>query len=543
MLKNPKYIYGPSDRLVPANINFGDFILRKINENNDKIALINGSTGEEQTYHELQQEAINLAISLTHLGVKKGDVIAISSENRREFWSTLIGISCTGAIATTINVAYTNDELKHVMSITKPKYIFCSPLAYKAHKKVYTSLSHLKMIFLFGNESPPNTILYKNLAIASDDDTTNNVKRYKITRNVKFEEFQSVDVEGQNDVVLILYSSGTTGLPKGVMLTHLNVIALCSPTLVLPPWKPLHITPWYHAMGLISGLANFCKGATAVYLPKFEVELYLKTIEKYEISQLAVVPAMLIALCKSNLQYDTSSVQIIFCGAAPLYEETAQAVKQRFPSARAILQGYGMTETTLAISINFNPDKIGSVGTVISHTVAKVVNPETREALGPNERGEICVKSIMGMKGYVGKDRRDDFDDEGFLKTGDIGYYDEEGYLYIVDRLKELIKYKAYQVPPAELEAVLLKNPDIREAGVIGIPHPTAGEVPLAFVVLQPGKTLTEKAVQDFVAERLSNPKHLRGGVRFINEIPKNQTGKILRKELRKMAKSSKSKL
>ncbi|XP_046974994.1 4-coumarate--CoA ligase 1-like [Vanessa cardui] len=543
MLKNPKYIYGPSDRLIPASINFGEFMLKKINEHNDKVALINGSTHDQQTYHQLQQEAINLAVSLTHLGVKKGDVIAISSENRREFWSTLIGSSCTGAIVTTINVGYTNDELKHVMSIAKPKYIFCSPFAYKSHMKIYKSLGHLKQIFLFGDEGPSNTILYKDLAIPSNDVTKNNVKRYKITRNVTFEEFQVVDVEGQNDVVLILYSSGTTGLPKGVMLTHLNVITLCSPSFVLPPLKPLNITPWYHAMGLISTLANFCKGVTSVYLPKFEVELYLKTIEKYEISQLAVVPAMLIALCKSNLQYDTSSVQIIFCGAAPLYEETAQAVKKRFPSAQAVLQGYGMTETTLAISVNFNPEKLGSVGSVISHTVAKVVNPETREPLGPNEKGEICVKSIMGMKGYVGKDRREDFDDEGFLKTGDIGYYDEEGYLYIVDRLKELIKYKAYQVPPAEIEAVLLKHPDIRDAGVIGIPHPTAGEVPLAFVVLQPGRTLTEKDVQDFVAERLSNPKHLRGGVKFINEIPKNQTGKILRKELRKMAKSTKSKL
>ncbi|CAH0716920.1 unnamed protein product, partial [Brenthis ino] len=531
MIKHPKYVYGPNDRCVSANLNFSEYLLNKLWNNKEKVALINGSTHEELKYNEIAQEALNLAISLTRLGVKKGDVIGISSENRREFWSTIIGISCTGAVVTTINIGYTNDELKHVMNIAKPKYLFCSPFAYKTHLKNYKNFGFLKKIFLFGENRPHNTILYKDLAIANEK-----------MKNVNFEDFRPVDVEGQKDLLFILYSSGTTGLPKGVMLTHHSVLTLCSSNIVLPPMIGLTITPWYHTMGLISTLASFSKGSKYVYLPKFDVELYLKTVEKYKIQQLTVVPAAIIALCKSNLQYDTSSVQVVYCGAAPLYEETAKTVKQRFPNVTAVLQGYGMTETTLAITINLNPDKIGSVGTVTSHTVVKVENPETREVLGPNQEGEICVKSIMLMKGYIGKDKKEDFDQEGFFRTGDIGYYDEDGYFYIVDRLKELIKYKGYQVPPAEIESVLLKHPGIREAGVVGVPHPSAGEVPLAFVALQPDYTLTEKEICDFVAERLSNAKHLRGGVRFIEEIPKNQTGKILRRELRKMAKR-KSKL
>ncbi|CAH2084119.1 unnamed protein product [Euphydryas editha] len=540
MFKNPKYQYGPMDRFVSANLNFGEYILNKIWEHNDKVAMINGLTDEKVTYREIAQEAMNVAISLTRMGVRKGDVIAVCSENRREFIGTIIGICCTGAIATTINTGYTNDELRHVLSISKPKYLFCSPLAYKLHIKIYKSVSHLKTIIIYGDENQKNTILYNDLAIVSDDRTN---KPYKIKQNVDYEQFQPVEVDGQNDTLFILYSSGTTGLPKGVVLTHYNILVLCSPTVTMPPLKTLTITPWYHTMGLASSLLTLVRATTVVYLPKFEVELYFKTIEKYKIEQLTAVPPVLVALCKSNLQYDTSSVIVAHSGAAPLYEETAHEVKKKFPSLKALLQGYGMTEATLIITLNLNPEKIGSVGTAYSHTVIKVVDPETKEVLGPNKTGEICFKSIMLTKGYIGKDRKEYFDEEGFFKTGDIGYYDEEGYFYIVDRLKELIKYNAYQVPPAEIEAVLLKHPAIRDAGVVGIPHPKNGEVPIAFVVLKPDEKLTEKEVQDFVAERLSNPKHLRGGVRFINEIPKNQTGKILRRELKNIAISNKSKL
>ncbi|CAK1593303.1 unnamed protein product [Parnassius mnemosyne] len=535
MFKNRNYVYGPEDRYVPAKLNAGEFILEKIWQFKDTVALINGATDEKLTYGEMAQEAMNLAVSLVRLGVRRGDVVAICAENRREFWSTVIGITCAGAVVTTVNMIYTKGELKHVMGITKPTFMFCSPLALKVQAKNFRSLEYVKKFIVYGDEKIPNMLSYNDLAIAGPAS--------KLSQHVKYEDFDAVDVEGQNDLAMILYSSGTTGLPKGVMITHLNVLTASASNVERPSFVTLSITPWYHTMGLMSHLIGFVKGRTTVYLPKFEVDLYLKTIEKYQISQLTVVPPVLVALCKSPSKYDVSSVLVIFSGAAPLHKETIVAVHKRFPNVQAVLQGYGMTESTLVVTININGDKEGSVGQVNSNTIIKIVDPETRKVLGPNQNGEICIKGAMIMKGYIGKKRQDDFDEEGFFKTGDIGYYDDDKYFYIVDRLKELIKYKGYQVAPAELEAVLLKHAGVRDAGVVGVPHASAGEVPLAFVVLQPGAETTEAELQQFVAERLSNSKHLRGGVRFVEAIPKTLTGKILRKELKKMAKSTRSKL
>ncbi|KPJ10989.1 Luciferin 4-monooxygenase [Papilio machaon] len=500
MLKQPNYLFGPDDNMMPVKINLGDFLVKGFKKHGNKVAMINALTEEQITYNELVQAATNLAVSLVRLGVKKGDVVAICSESRLEIWSTVLGLTCTGAVITPISTGYVKDELKHVMNISRPNYLFCSKLTYQMHEAVFKSFDCIKEIISFDEERPKGALYYGDLAIVSDGSM--------IRENVKIEEFLAVDVDGVTDTAFIMYSSGTTGLPKGVMLSHLNVIATCTvPDVCDPKLNVLQITPWYHNMGVMVMLLYMYAGSEIVFLPKFELDLYLRLIEKYKIKKLLLVPSVIWAICKTSFTYDVSSVEVIVCGAAVLQQDTIEAVKSKFKNLIDVYQGYGMTEATLLISlasyVSRQKCKTGSVGKITYNTTVKIVDVETRKPLGPYETGEICFKSPSVMKGYIGKDKTEDFDDEGFLKTGDIGYYDDEKYLFIMDRLKELIKYKGYQVPPAEIETLLLQHPGVRDVGVVGLPEAVAGEVPLAFVVPQPGVCLLEAELQKFVADRV----------------------------------------
>ncbi|XP_068622120.1 luciferin 4-monooxygenase-like [Battus philenor] len=535
MLKNSKYLYGPEEILVPVQFNLGNFLVKKLMKHGDTAAFTNAVTEELLTYKDIAQTAMNIAMSLTKIGVKKGDVVGVCSENRLENWPTLIGVVSIGAVLTPISILYVKDELRHILNISKPKYLFCSKKAVENHWSLFKSLDYVKKIILFDYEDQSDVLFYKDLAIASSNSI--------IKENVQFDQFQAVEVD-YSHTAIIMYSSGTTGLSKGVMLSHLNVIVTCClPNLSEAKMRILAVIPWYHVMGLMLNLCYITSKATVIFFAKFEADLYLRAIEKYKINYLVLVPAVLLALYKTPFKHDVSTVEIIFCGSAVLRKEITEDVKTKFKNLKDIFQGYGMTEATMIIALNSHINgmkcKLGSVGKVVENTILKIVDIETRKPLGPYQKGEICFKSPTLMNGYLGTENINDFDEEGFFKSGDIGYYDDEEYLYVVDRLKELIKYKGYQVPPAEIETVLAQHSGVRDVGVVGLPHSTAGEVPLAFVVLQPGAIVTESELQQYVAERLSNPKHLRGGVRFVTAIPRNQNGKILRKTLREMIKAN----
>ncbi|KAJ6647400.1 Luciferin 4-monooxygenase, partial [Pseudolycoriella hygida] len=293
----------------------------------------------------------------------------------------------------------------------------------------------------------------------------------------------------------------------------------------------------FHILGivvLIMTLLQTVRGKV-VMLPKFEEKTFLGCIEQYRCSVAFLVPPLFVFLARYPRidEYNLSSLKLIFCGAAPLSKELEQSVRNRLNNPNLkISQGYAMTELS-SILMQKKILKAGSVGDVNTDIYAKVID-ESHNALGPNKVGELCFKGPAMMMGYIGDESATKaiINADGWLHTGDLGYYDDDLQFFIVDRIKELIKFKGYQVPPAEIEALLMTHPKVQDCGVIGKQSDVAGELPLAFVV-KGDETLTEAEIVKYVHDNSSPAKRLYGGVRFIDRIPKSPSGKILRRELR----------
>jgi acyl-CoA synthetase (AMP-forming)/AMP-acid ligase II len=349
----------------------------------------------------------------------------------------------------------------------------------------------------------------------------------------------SVKINPKEDLVALPYSSGTTGVAKGVMLTHRNLVAN-----VLQSEGRIHlregervlgVMPFYHIYGMtvVMNLALH-KGATVVTMPRFELEPFLKVLQDHRVERAYVAPPIVVALAKHPAvdKFDLSSIALVFSGAAPLDENLAQACAQRLSCN--VNQGYGMTEASPAthlVSDDVEWKKVGSIGPVVAGTECKVVDVVSGEELETGQDGEILIRGPQVMKGYLNNPgaTAQILDKDGWLHTGDIGHADPDGDFYVVDRVKELIKYKGYQVPPAELEAILLTHPAVADAVVIPSADEEAGEVPKAFVVLK--SQVPPDELMQFVAERVAPHKKIRL-VETIDEIPKSASGKILRRKL-----------
>ncbi|XP_053665949.1 uncharacterized protein LOC128715088 [Anopheles marshallii] len=514
----------PAD-LTLGSRSLGELFLKVLRKTPAGVALIDGVTGKEYSYAEVLKTSCQLAAYLQEHNVKRGDVVAIVAENRKEYPITIIALFAVGATVALFNPNYTSRELVHALNVTGPKLVFVSSLASGALLKASRSV---KQGF--------NVISYDALERGTTFDQCLRRARKRLTPDSLLPE--PVDIS--DEVAIIVMSSGTTGLPKGVLISHRNVMAtMANVREVLEKGFPLHysldVLPWFHVAGGIAMISRLGANLTIVYLPRFEPRTYLRCIERYRPSFLNTVPPIVVFLAKHPAvpEYDLSSVQTIACGAAPLSREVEELIVARLPGV-SIRQGYGMSETTQAITFNDGETpKPGSIGKVRSGQMGKVVDPDTGRALGPEQHGELCFKGTLIMKGYIGGERVIDAD--GWLHTGDIGYYDADGDFYIVDRLKELIKYKAFQVAPAELEALLLSHPGVNDCAVVGQTDERVGELPTAFVVRAEGSSVTEEQLIKHVEERVSKEKRLRGGVKFVEEIPKTASGKILRRTLREL--------
>ncbi len=509
--------HSPYAEVSIPEVTLTEYMLQGAAGRANKPAVIDGPSGRTLTYGQLIDSVRHAAAGLAQRGMKKGDVLAIYSPNLPEYVIAFNAVASIGGINTTVNPTYTADELAYQLNDAKAKYLLTIPqLLDKALEAAKQSA--VEEVFVFGEAEGATPFS----ALLDNDGQP-----------------PQVQINPREDLVALPYSSGTTGLPKGVMLTHYNLVANVEQCKDIEAYNEddvlIGILPFYHIYGM-EVILNFgiYKGATIVTMPRFDMEQFLQLMQDYKITRGYLVPPIILALAKHPLvdKYDLSKLKLIMSGAAPLSAELSQALAKRLGCV--VKQGYGLTETSPVTHVN--PDdptkaKDGSIGPCVANTECKIVDYETGAEQGANERGEIWVRGPQVMRGYLNRPEATAhmIDAEGWLHTGDVAYADDEGYFYIVDRVKELIKYKGLQVAPAELEALLLTHPAVADAAVIPIPDVDAGEIPKAFVVLKGEATADE--LMAFVAQHVAPHKKVRQ-LEFVAQIPKSTSGKILRRVL-----------
>ncbi len=507
----------PSPDVAIPEMPLPAFVLQAAEGRADKPALIDGPTGRTLTYGQLAWAIRQVAGSLAARGLKKGEVFAIFSPNLPEYAVAFYAVTTIGGIISTINPLYTADELAHQLKDAGAKFLLTIPHFLDTAQEA-AQRAGIEEVFVFG-EAEGATPFASLLGGGAPPE---------------------VEIDPRQDVVVLPYSSGTTGLPKGVMLTHHNIVANICQTMAVEQFEEdevlIGLLPFYHIYGMvvIMSMALYA-GTTIVTMPRFDLEQFLQLLQDHEVTTAFAVPPIVLALAKHPIidNYDLSKLRYVNSGAAPLPEAVAEGCAQRL--GVSVRQGYGLTETSPVTHFTPRGDEgiITSIGFPIPNTEVRVVDVASDADLPAGEPGEIWIRGPQVMKGYHNNPQatRDMIDDDGWLHTGDIGYVDAEGYFYIIDRVKELIKYKGLQVAPAELESVLQGHPAVADAAVIPSPDEEAGEVPKAFVVRKPGEDASEEDIMAYVAERVAPYKKIRR-LEFIDEIPKVPSGKILRRKL-----------
>ena len=485
----------------------------------DKPAFIDGPTGRTLTFAQVAGGARRIAAALARRGFGKGDVLAIVLPNVPEYALLFHGVLTAGGVVTTANPLYTAEELAYQLRETRARCVVTLPMFLDKVAEAARQAGSAE-IFVLGEAAgaTPFAELLRDHGAPPE-----------------------VRIDPAKDLAVLPFSSGTSGRPKGVMLTHRNLVAITAQVDGIGVKKfdetarTLAILPFFHIYGMVV-LMNFplYRRASCVTLPRFELEPFLKVVQDHKVTHLYLVPPIVIALAKHPLveRYDLSSLRLVNSGAAPLDEDVQNAAARRLGAM--VTQGYGMTETSVAIAST--PDQTefvrpGASGLLLPNMQAKIVDPASGALRGPNENGEICVRGPNVMRGYLNSPQAtaETLDADGWLRTGDIGHIDDDGYFYVVDRVKELIKYKGMQVAPSELEGVLLAHPAIADAAVIPSPDETAGEIPKAFVVLK--GDVGAQQIMEYVAGRVAPHKKIRA-VEIVGQIPKSPTGKILRRVL-----------
>jgi len=473
------------------------------------------------TYEKLDIASSKLATALNELGVKKGDSVVLFLPNSLEFVIGYYGILKTGGVVSPANPLYKEEELKHQLNNCGASAIITDGNLYHRVKAIGKE-TKLKAVVLTDRVPPAEAVSLGEI-----------LARYQPSPPI-------LNMNPKEDVAAIEYTGGTTGLPKGAMLTHYNLVANAIQNANWFGWNNkdivIGVLPFYHSWGACTGINSpIYIGARVVILPRFDAEELLMTIERERATILYGAASMFTMLISSPFltRYDLSSLKYVKAGAMPIPPETKERWEQ-LTGVKMVL-GYGLTEASPETHNSpIERVKPGTVGIPIIDTDARIMDETTSEVeLPPGEVGELVIKGPQVMKGYLNRPEDDrEALRNGWLYTGDLAVMDEEGYFRIVDRKKEIIKYKGYTIAPAEVEAVLYQHPAVKECAVVGKPDALAGEVPKAYIVLKEGHTLSSEELITFCEQKLAPYKWVRE-VEFIAEIPKTQVGKILRRVIR----------
>jgi len=516
-------LHSPFPDIEIPDVPLPAFVLWRAEELRDKPALIDAASGRQLMYGELRDSVRRAALGLHRRGFAKGDVLALYSPNLPEYAIAYYAVASLGGVVSTISPLATVDELARQLADSGARWLLSAPMCLERalEAAARTGLNDGNL-YVFG---PSTSGAASFDALLTEDGS-----------------WPQVVIDAQTDLVALPYSSGTTGLPKGVMLTHRNLVAnLCQMEGIEPVTEHdvlIAVLPFYHIYGMEAVLhRGLQKGATLVTMARFDLEAFLEALQRHAVTRAYLVPPIVLALAKQPVveKYDLSALRTIVSGAAPLDAELAEVCARRLGCE--VKQAYGLTECSPVT--HWTPEdanKPGSIGPLVRNTQAKVVDLASGEALEPGERGELCVRGPQVMRGYLNRPDATAgmIDADGWLHTGDVAYADTDGYFYVVDRVKELIKYKGYQVAPAELEAVLVSHPNVADAAVVGSPDAEAGEVAKAYLVLKQEDANEAEVIDEilaFAAERLAPYKKIRRW-ETVAEIPRSASGKILRRLL-----------
>ncbi|KAJ2156374.1 hypothetical protein GGF46_005229 [Coemansia sp. RSA 552] len=544
----------------------------QMNAKEEAIAYHDLSTEESITFGELRKRVDQVGSGLVNrLGIRRGEVVAVFSSNSVNYAPVFFGTIAAGAVCCTVSSAFREAELDYQLGDCQARALFVGP----AQVPVVQRALQRGMLGGIGSR------------IIVLGDTSKFIPLASLLSVAPYEQRRIGDVEdARRTLAAIVYSSGTTGLPKGVMLSHWNLVACTMLSANMFEYlahkgqqelaaqdpntggdgslnaqglkteengdpeaqqRSIAILPFAHIYGLTSLVTNSVAGGKSQYIMsgQFSVNAFLGAVQKYRIGIVSAVPSIISQISKHPHldRFDLSSLRVLGSGAAALPSGIHHRIRGQIPKSSTTVNGYGMSETCSGVCAMTSYRLIpGSVGFLYPNTEAKIVDPTTGRELGANEQGEFCIRSPTVMMGYLNRpgETRQTIDKDGFLHTGDIAYIAETGHVFITDRMKELIKYKGLQVAPAELESTLIDHPRVRDAAVIGIHDKQRNtEVPRALVVLKdppagrPAQLQACQEISQWLADRVADHKRLRGGIEPIDCVPRNLSGKILRRELR----------